>query len=215
LAAVPERSPVADVLVSAKGESLEKLPEGAVIGTGSLRRRAQLLHFRRDLQMKDIRGNVDTRLQKLRQGGFHALVLAEAGLRRLNFAGQITQILPLGIMLPAVGQGALGLETRDDDRDTRQIVARLDHPPTRAAVLAERALLSALQGGCMAPVAALGRVEQGRLTLTGRVLSHDGVKMLETSETAPVADAEVLGRRVAESLLAQGAGELIRASREA
>jgi hydroxymethylbilane synthase len=165
--------------------------------------------------MKDIRGNVDTRLQKLSQGGFHALVLAEAGLRRLNFAGRITQLLPLEIMLPAVGQGALGLETREDDRDTRQIVSRLDHPSTHVAVLAERALLSALQGGCMAPVAALGRVGQGRLTLTGRVLSHDGEKLLESSETAPVTDAEVLGRQVAEALLAQGAGELIRAARKA
>ena len=118
LAAVPERSPVADALVSARGEPLEELPNGAVIGTGSLRRRAQLLHHRRDLKMKDIRGNVDTRLQKLRQGGYDALVLAEAGLRRLNFADRITQILPLKIMLPAVGQGALGLETREEDIET-------------------------------------------------------------------------------------------------
>ena len=119
-----------------------RLPNGAVIGTGSLRRRAQLLHHRRDLKMKDIRGNVDTRLQKLRQGGYDALVLAEAGLRRLNLADRITQILPLKIMLPAVGQGALGLETREEDIEPRRIVARLDHPPTHSAVLAERALLS-------------------------------------------------------------------------
>jgi hydroxymethylbilane synthase len=215
LAAVPERSNVADVLVSADGASLEGLRGGAAIGTGSLRRRAQLLHFRRDLQMKDIRGNVDTRLQKLRQGDYDAIVLAEAGLRRLNFAEHIAQVLPLTIMLPAVGQGALGLETRENDRETRRMVVRLDHPPSHAAVRAERAMLSALRGGCMAPIAALGRVEGGNLTLTGRVVSHDGANLLETSRTAPVADAESLGRQVADALLAQGAGEWIRVSREA
>jgi hydroxymethylbilane synthase len=215
LAAVPERSHVADVLVSADRASLAKLPSGAAIGTGSLRRRAQLLHFRRDLHIKDIRGNVDTRLQKLRQGAYDAIVLAEAGLRRLNFADYIAQILPLSIMLPAVGQGALGLETREDDAETRRTVARLDHPPSHAAVLAERAMLSALRGGCMAPIAALGRIEGGTLTLTGRVVGHDGVKLLEISRTAPSADAELLGRQVADALLAQGAGELIRVSREA
>jgi hydroxymethylbilane synthase len=252
LAAVPQRGPVGDVLVLAsekanpksqiqnpKSDILSSLPPGAIVGTGSLRRRAQLLHVRRDLTMKDIRGNVETRLRKLEQGEFDALILAEAGLRRLGLDQHIAQVLPLGLMLPAVGQGALGLETRADDRTTREIVAALDHPPTHIAVLAERAMLAALLGGCLAPVAALACVEREQLTLVGRVMSHDGVKVLEASQTAPVSDAPEqfplpcspsntvgkparhtaesialeLGRQVAEALLAQGAAELIAASR--
>ncbi len=156
LAAVPERGPVGDVLVSARAASLDELPAGATVGTGSLRRRTQLLHFRRDLQIKDIRGNVDTRLRKLAEGGYDALVLAEAGLRRLGLDRHIAQVLPCEIVLPAPGQGAMAIETRADDERTRRIVADFDHPPTRAAVTAERTLLSALEGGCLAPVAALG-----------------------------------------------------------
>jgi hydroxymethylbilane synthase len=210
LAAVPERGPPGDALISSGGLSLNELPGGAVIGTGSPRRRAQLLHVRPDLKMKDIRGNVDTRLRKLHEGGYDALVLAEAGLRRLGLAGQITQLLPLEIILPAVGQGALALETRADDAITRQLAGRLDHPPTHAAVLAERALMATLQGGCTAPVAALGRADGGQLTLIGRVGSLDGVRLLEAQDTASSAESQTLGRRVAESLLAQGAGQWIR-----
>ncbi len=171
---------------------------------------AQLLHVRPDLRMQDIRGNVDTRLRKLHEGDCDALVLAEAGLQRLGLAERITQRLPREIMLPAVGQGALGLEIRADDAATRRHVAALDHWPTHAAVLAERAMLATLQGGCTAPIAALGRVENGQLTLMGRVIRLDGVKLLESRQTAPAAESQPLGRRVAESLLAQGAGEMIR-----
>lgn len=214
LAAVPERAEAGDVLVSARGSSLADLPEGATIGTGSLRRRAQLLHFRRDLQMKDIRGNVDTRLRKAHTSDYDAVVLAEAGLRRLGLEAQITQMLPLEIVLPAPGQGALALETRTDDEPTRRIVAQLDHPSTHAAVAAERAMLAALQGGCLAPIAALARVDGDRLTLVGRVLGRDGVRRIEATETASVAESLALGRQVAEALLTQGAGELIRAARQ-
>ena len=122
-----------------------------MVGTGSLRRRAQLLNHRHDLEMRDIRGNVDTRLRKLREGHYEAIVLAQAGLDRLGLTKHITQILPLGLMLPAVGQGALGIEARADDAATREALACLDHPPTHAAVKAERAMLAALHGGCMAP----------------------------------------------------------------
>ncbi len=184
---------------------------GATIGTGSLRRRTQLLHFRRDLRMKDIRGNIDTRLRKLDEGGYDALVLAEAGLRRLGLDQHITQVLPWEIVLPAPGQGAMALETRADDEPTRRIAAELDHPPTRAAVTAERTLLAALQGGCLAPVAALGRIEGDRLTLVGRVLSRDGARRIEAADSAAVGEAVALGRHVADALLTQGAGELIRA----
>jgi hydroxymethylbilane synthase len=224
----------------------------AIVGTGSLRRKAQLLHVWPDLQFKDIRGNVETRLRKLEQGECDALVLAEAGLRRLGLERHIDRVFPFDIMLPAIGQGALGLETRADDRTARLIAEKLDDPPTHIAVLAERAMLSALEGGCLAPIAAFGRVEDGRLTLAGRVVGRDGRKKLDAAESIPIdfqgdcpdfcvqgdcpdfcvskngtvpfarqvpigsggddgprMAAAALGRRVAESLLDQGAAQLI------
>ncbi len=214
LAAVPQRGPIGDVLVCSSHSSLEELPEGVVVGTGSLRRRSQLLQARSDLQIRDIRGNVDTRLAKLARGDYDALVLAEAGLRRLGLAQHIGQELFPAIILPAVGQGALGLETRQDDQATRSALAVLDDAASHAAVLAERAMLAALQGGCLAPVAAWGRIEDGQLTLTGRVLDADGRRSVETSLTADPDDAEQLGRQVADELFAQGAAELIATSRD-
>ncbi len=214
LAAVPERAAPGDVLVSAGRRGLAELPEGAVVGTGSPRRRAQLLRFRRDLQMKDIRGNIDTRLKKLRDGDYDALVLAEAGLRRLELSEHIAEALPLEIVLPAVGQGALALECRADDAATRRLAARLNHAPTHAAVAAERAMLATLEGGCLAPVATLGHTEGERLTLVGRVLSLDGVEMLEARLSASSSDAIALGCEVAKTLSAQGAGRLILAARK-
>src|SRR5262249_36259016 len=149
LAAVPPRGPTGDALVSRDGHRFNELPAGAVVATSSLRRRAQLLHRRPDLRVVDIRGNVETRPRKLRDQGLDATVLAQAGLERLGKGGVITELLDPEWMLPAVGQGALGLECRDEDAETLSLVRRLDHTPTRQAVLAERALLSALGGGCM------------------------------------------------------------------
>jgi hydroxymethylbilane synthase len=209
LAAVPERAPVADVLISVRFDSLASLPPGAVVGTGSLRRRAQLLHHRDDLEMREIRGNVDTRIRKLREGHYEAIVLAQAGLDRLGLAKNITQILPLGLMLPAVGQGALGIEARAGDAATLETLACLDHPPTHAAVTAERAMLAALHGGCMAPIAAWGRIEGGQLVLTGRVLDAAGTRKLEAVQSGAAEEAESLGRQAANVLLEQGAAELI------
>ena len=209
LAAVPERAPVADVLVSDRFDSLELLPPGAVVGTGSLRRRAQLLNHRHDLEMRDIRGNVDTRLRKLREGQYEAILLAQAGLERLGLTKHITQVLPLGLMLPAVGQGALGIEARADDTTAREALAFLDHPPTHAAVKAERAMLAALHGGCMAPIAAWGRMDGEQLVLTGRVLDPAGTRKLEAELTGTAEGAESLGRSVANVLLEQGAAALI------
>ncbi len=213
LTAVPLRAPVADALVSDRFDSLEQLPLGAVVGTGSLRRRAQLLNQRRDLEMRDIRGNVNTRLRKLREGHYEAVILAQAGLDRLGLTKHITQILPLGLMLPAVGQGALGIEARADDRATREALACLDHPPTHAAVKAERAMLAVLHGGCMAPIAAWGRMEGERLVLTGRVLDPAGTRKLESTQSGTVEEAESLGSSVASVLLEQGAAELIAEAR--
>ena len=219
LAAVPERASVRDVLVCGQprfGQDapLDELGRGAVVGTGSLRRRSQLLSARADLQCKDVRGNVETRLRKLDAGDYHALVLAEAGLRRLGMAKRITQVLPPSIMLPAIGQGALGLETRTDDRATRAATERLDHPPSHAAVLAERAMLAALEGGCLAPIAAWGRVEDRVFTLSGRVLGSDGNRKTDARLTGDPQEAEQLGRRVAEELISQGAAELVQAARQ-
>jgi hydroxymethylbilane synthase len=214
LAAVPERASTADVLISRDGRKFDELPAGARVGTGSSRRRSQLLHARPDLQMLDVRGNVDTRLRKLAEGQFEAIVLAEAGLARLGLTEQIVQVLPRSLILPAVGQGALGLETRDDDHLTRQIVQRLDHAPTHQAVLAERAMLAALRGGCLAPVGAWGRIEGDRLCLDGIVLSPDGKSRLEADAQASVNDSLALGEQVAARLLAQGAGNLIAAARQ-
>lgn len=213
LSAVPKRGPIGDVLVSRDDHDFEALPEGAVLGTGSARRQAQLGRARPDLVMQDIRGNVDTRLRKLDDGECDALVLAEAGLRRLGLEDRITQVLPRSIILPAVGQGALGLETREDDTETRDALATLDHADTHAAVVAERAMLAALRGGCLAPVGAWGRIESGQLQLNGVVLSADGKQQVTASDTSPPEDAAAMGGRVGENLLEQGAGELINAAR--
>lgn len=214
LTAVPPRGPHGDVLVCAGDLTLDTLPPGARVGTGSVRRRAQLLHYRADLYVEAVRGNVDTRLRKLDSGQFHALVLAEAGVQRLGLARRISQHLPPHIMLPAVGQGALALETRVDDLATQQAVAPLDDPDTRAAVRAERAMLAALRGGCLAPVAGWGRLEEGKLVLTGRVLSPDGSAKIEATESAAPHQAEALGQLVADALLARGAGQMITAARQ-
>jgi hydroxymethylbilane synthase len=189
---------------------------GARVGTGSLRRQAQLRHVRPDLAFADVRGNLDTRLRKLDEGRFEAIVLAEAGLRRLGLAGRLSQVLSFECMLPAVGQGALAIECRLDDSATRAAVSELDDVSTHTAVLAERTLLAHLRGGCMAPVGALGQHQGNRLSLSAVVLSPDGKqRLVAQSSIASMRpdDAERLGRSVADELLEQGAAELIQASR--
>lgn len=242
LAAVPERGSLADTLICRERLASQELPVGAVVGTGSLRRRAQVLHLRPDLKMKDLRGNVDTRLRKLSQGEYDAIVLAEAGLQRLGLvvddpastvvdghfpvrsrpvsadsegdaAPLFAERLEPPRVLPAVGQGALGLETRSDDRPVREAVERLNNPAAWASVLAERAMLAALHGGCLAPIAAWGRLEDGALVLTGRVLSADGAQSIEASLQGDLAQPAQLGQRVADELISQGATTLIEASR--
>jgi len=213
LAAVPTRAPVADVLVSNRAASFDALSPGARVGTGSMRRRAQLLHTRPDLQMLDIRGNVDTRLRQLDEDRYDAIVLAEAGLTRLGLVQRIAQVLPIEWMLPAVGQGALALETRADDARTRERVTVLDDPDTHASVDAERTLLAALHGGCLAPVGAWARVVESTLTLDAAVLDPQGTQRLATRLTGPATRARELGQQAAEELLAQGAGMLIAQAR--
>jgi hydroxymethylbilane synthase len=225
LAAVPQRESAADVLVQPIGARndergasdaaslghpvLAALREGARVGTGSLRRQAQMLHARPDLVVEEVRGNVDTRLRKLDEGQFDAIVLAQAGLRRLGLADRISWVLPFEVMLPAVGQGALGIECRANDDDTLAALRPLDDPGTHAAVTAERKLLEQLRGGCMAPVGALARFEDGQLQLQAAVLSANGTKRVFASGAVGAEHAELLGTRVAEWLIEQGAAELI------
>lgn len=215
LAAIPERGPCGDVLVTRDGRPLAELPLGARVGTGSLRRRAHLWHVRPDLQMLDIRGNVDTRLRKLDEGQYDALVLAEAGLARLGLAEQNAWRIDHDTLLPAVGQGALGIETRigdDAHRDPAVVaVAGLDHRATRCAVLAERALLAKLCAGCLAPVGAYGRLdEDGSLVLSAAVLSPDGKQKLAAETAGAAEDCIHVGERAASELISQGADELVR-----
>jgi len=192
-----------------KGTGPVSLPTSAIIATSSLRRRAQLLHRRPDLKLIDMRGNVETRLRKLMDQDLDAIILAEAGLVRLGLADQITEVLDRAWMLPAVGQGALGLECRTDDSETRALVERLNHGETRAAVLAERAMLRGLGGGCQVPIGAATSVAHGMLTLRGVVLPPDGSKRVEAEIAGPLDRGESLGERLAQQLLARGAHALL------
>ena len=206
LAAVPEREDPRDALV---GFRLADLPRGARVGTSSLRRSAQLRGLRPDLDIRDIRGNVDTRLRKLDAGDFDGTLLACAGLRRLGLDHRITEALEPSVMAPAVGQGALAIETRAGDRETIEAVARLEHAETRSAVEAERALLEALGGGCQVPLGAHARVIDGDIHLMAAVVAPDGSKVIRAEQSGPAADPIALGRRTAETLLEGGAAELI------
>jgi len=214
LAAVPLRDSPYDVLVARAGSRLADLPKRARLGTGSLRRRCQLLHFRADFQIADIRGNVETRLAKLDEGQYDAIVLAEAGVSRLGLCQRISETLPPTIMLPAVGQGALAVETRAADRSTRAIVAKIDEDAAHQSALAERTLLATLRGGCLAPIAAWARIEDdGRLHLSAYVLKSDGSQRLAADLRGNAADAIAIGRQAAEELLAAGAARLIEEAR--
>jgi len=210
IAAISRREKVNDVLISKKWKSLEDLPEGAVIATGSLRRTAQLKHLRPDLEIVDIRGNLNTRMKKLRASTWDGMMLAYAGVERLGWADRIAQIIPTDLILPAVGQGALGIEIRDDDDETARYVAALNHEATAAAAAAERALLHELEGGCQVPIGAWARNIDGRLTLDAMVASVDGTIRLDTRGSASnPATAAALGRRVARKLRANGAREIL------
>lgn len=210
LAAVPVRGPTGDAFVSKKHRAFADLPVGAVVATSSLRRKAQLLHRRPDLKLIDIRGNVDTRLRKLVEQDLDATILAQAGLIRLGLGEQITEVLDAGWMFPAVGQGALGLECRVDDADTRTILAHLNDANTHGSVLAERAMLRGLGGGCQVPIGAVTRIASGALTLRGVVLPPSGSQRIEAECTGPLDQAETLGQEVANALRARGAEELLK-----
>jgi hydroxymethylbilane synthase len=210
IGAVLPREDARDTLVSRGGPTLDDLPKGAVVGTGSPRRRAQLLAYRGDLVIQDVRGNIDTRLRKLKNGVYDALILAVAALIRLHRTSAISQYLPPTLMLPAVGQGALAVEVRQSDEEVRGLVQPLNHLPTERAVIAERAFLSALGGGCAVPVAAHAALSDERLNLQGRVANLDGGKVIRDSLSGSPLQAEDIGRRLADRLLSQGAAQILR-----
>lgn len=210
LRCITEREDPRDILILKPGfNSFMDLPQGARIGTSSLRRKAQLLHLRPDFQMVDIRGNVETRIRKLTEDDLGAVVLAAAGMNRLGFAGQVSEYLPVDISLPAIGQGALGLESRLDDEETNALIDFFNHSETAWAVKGERAFLRRLEGGCQVPIAAFGKVIGDQLTLTGLVSSVDGQQFLKKSVTVPAVDAEKAGISLADDLLIQGAGKIL------
>ncbi len=212
LAAVPERESNQDALICREAGDLMGLARAARVGTGSLRRRAQLLYHRPDLVVVDIRGNVETRLGKLDTGEVDALVLAEAGLRRLRFQTRITQVLPRAVMMPTVGQGALGLEIRVGEPEVLAAVASLNHGPSFRAVIAERAFLATLRAGCLAPVGAWAREQDGRLLLDGVVLGPGGERRLAVAVAGSPAAPRELGVQAAERLIGLGAERLIAAA---
>ena len=212
IGAIPERGDPRDALVSRGSHTLDALPTGAAVGTSSLRRAAQLLVLRPDLRLLDIRGNVDTRIRKAldEDGPYDAIVLALAGLERLGRAEEASQWLPLEVMLPAPGQGALAVQCRDEQA-SRELLAPLSHRATTLAVTAERAFLAALGGGCAVPVAAHATYSQRRLSLRGRVTSPDGSRQVDVSlsGSASLKGALALGQKLAEMALAQHADELL------
>ncbi|MCS6953711.1 MAG: hydroxymethylbilane synthase [Bryobacterales bacterium] len=208
LAAVPEREDPRDAMVGAR---LADLPAGARIGTSSLRRAAQLRALRPDLVIEPLRGNLDTRLRKLDEGRYHAIVAACAGLKRLGYESRIAEVLEPALMCPAVGQGALAVETRDDAGRAHDICRRLDHPDTRAAVTAERAVLRAVGGGCQIPLGACARVADGVVHLMAVVAAPDGSSLIRLSDRGPAAEAEQVGWRLGSRLLAAGARRVLEA----
>jgi hydroxymethylbilane synthase len=214
VSAICERDDPRDALVvrddlKARGGSILNLPEKAVVGTSSQRRVAQLKSLRRDVVVKDVRGNVDTRLRKLDEGQYDALILACAGLRRLELEHRIDAAISTGEMVPAVGQGAIAIETRADDEFTIEITSALDHEETRVCCLAERAFLRSLGGGCQFPIAAHAIIDEGTLKLDGLVSTPDGAKMLRAQHAGSPDDAESVGSSLAAQLIERGANSLL------
>ena len=212
LAGIPARANVFDALLLPEGNSIEdisELPAGARIGTGSPRRQAQLSHGRSDLTMLEIRGNVDTRIRKLDEGEYDAIVLAQAGLMRLGLADRISLTLQPPLMYPAVGQGAIGIECRTDDAATISVLEAISEADVVAATTAERALLQTLRAGCHAPLGCFSHRDGDELTLTGVLLSMDGAQRLEATASAAASEAVALGQQVAQALIDQGGEKLL------
>lgn len=209
LSAITNREDPRDVLISRTGTSLKDLPAGSKIGTSSLRRQIQLLHFRSDFTIIPLRGNLDTRLKKLCTMELEAIVVAYAGIKRLGFENMVTEILPIEISLPAIGQGSLGIETRIGDEEIEEEIKFLNHEESFISITAERAFLKRLGGGCQVPIAAFGRVEDGKLKLDGMVGSPDGKRIIRKYLEGDPKMAEGVGIKLAEILLEEGANEIL------
>lgn len=207
IAAFCEREEPRDVFLSKDGTRLTELPPGSLIGTSSLRRKAQLQNFRPDLEFADLRGNLQTRWRKLEESDMAGIVLAAAGVKRLGWEERITEIISEDLMLSAVGQGSIAIEISSEREDIRELLSALNHPKTELAVRAERALLRRLEGGCQIPIGALGVVKEGQVTLKGIVASLDGQRIIKAEAVG--GDPEDLGNLVAEKLIAQGALEIL------
>jgi len=214
IGAIPERETPQDVLISKNGHQLSELGAGAHIGTSSLRRASQLLHARPDLVIKSLRGNLDTRLKKLETENLDAIILAAAGVKRLGLEDRITEYLDETIMLPAVGQGALCIEIRQNDPIIEPLVAPLEHPQTRTVVMGERAFLNRLEGGCQVPMAAYGRVEKNTFTLYGLVATLDGATVIKDTLSGPADSSEQIGLDLAERLVSMGAQKILESLKE-
>ncbi|BCS97514.1 porphobilinogen deaminase [Desulfoluna limicola] len=209
IGAIPEREDPRDALISKNGLTFDALPKGARVGTSSLRRSAQLLAKRPDLQIETLRGNIDTRLKKVLEGNMDAIILAAAGLKRLGLGEHITECLDTELMLPAVGQGALCIESRENDDRIDAALSPLNHLPTRTTVLAERAFLNTLEGSCQIPVGAFAETDGETITIRGLVAEIDGTRILMEKDTADSAKGEALGITVAERLKEAGAAEIL------
>lgn len=209
LVAITEREDPRDAFLSVKYNSLDEMPAGAVLGTSSLRRKAQILEKRKDLVIKDLRGNVDTRIRKLEEGQYDGIILAYAGLKRLGLENKVKQIFEPDYMIPAVAQGFLGIEARLDDEKTKQIVSVLNHKESQLRAEAERAFLKTLEGGCQVPLAAYSEIKNGKLKITGFVSDLEGNRIFKDSLEGNPEDAENIGKTLAEKLLNAGAKEVL------
>ena len=209
LGSVPRREDPRDVLISKNNITLKDLPHGAYVGTSSLRRKAQILKFRPDLKVVSLRGNLDTRIKKLDKEGLDGIMVAAAGLKRMGWENKISEYISSDIILPATGQGALGIETRVDDTDTNTIVNSLNHEETFLSVSAERAFLKQMEGGCQIPIAALGTIEKGLLRLQGLVASTDGKEVIKDEIGGNPCDGEKMGILLAERLLGSGGKKIL------
>lgn len=211
LAAVTKRHPVNDVLIARKkGITINKLPQGAIVATGSLRRRSQILHARPDIKIEELRGNVPTRIKKFKESNWDAIILARAGVERLKLSKHISSVISTQQILPAVGQGALGIEIREDNLIAAKALKKIHHEKTFIAVKAERALLKALEGGCQVPIGAYGEIKSGKLILEAIVGSVDGTVTFKKKLVGSIKSPEKLGNKLATQLLNAGASEILK-----
>lgn len=210
ISVVTERENPFDALISKDNIQLDDLPKNAKIGTGSLRRSSQLLKYRSDFEIVPLRGNIDTRIKKLDSEGLDAIILAAAGLRRMGWGDKIAQVIPAEIILPAMGQGAVGIETRQHDPDVLEAIMALDHEETHLALDAERAFVDVLEGGCQVPIGAYATLDEKTITLSGLVASLDGKTIYQASKQRPLVEAKQLGQELGKEILAMGADKILK-----